>query len=84
MIFMLRRNALTMAAVIALILILILALLAPAIVPYPQDIADKTNLSENFSHLRQRTCSGRMSLDAMCSAASCTERESPSARLCLQ
>lgn len=48
MIFMLRRNALTMAAVIALILILILALLAPAIVPYPQDIADKTNLSEKF------------------------------------
>lgn len=45
MIFMLRKNALTMAAVIALILILVIALLAPVIVPYPQDIADKTNLS---------------------------------------
>ena len=48
MIFMLRKNALTMAAVIALILILVIALLAPVIVPYPQDIADKTNLSEKF------------------------------------
>ena len=48
MIFMLRKNALTMSAVIVLILILILALLAPVIVPYPQDIADKTNLSEKF------------------------------------
>ena len=32
MIFMLRKNALTMAAVIALILILVIALLAPVIV----------------------------------------------------
>ena len=48
MIFMLRKNALTMAAVIALILILVIALLAPVIVPYPQDIADKTNLSVKF------------------------------------
>ena len=36
MIFMLRKNALTMAAVIALILILVIALLAPVIVPYPR------------------------------------------------
>ena len=48
MFFMLRKNALTMAAAIALVLILVIALLAPAIVPYPQDIADKTNLSEKF------------------------------------
>lgn len=48
MLFLLRKNALTMAAVISLLLILILALLAPAIVPYPQDIADKTNLAEKF------------------------------------
>ena len=64
MIFMLRRNALTMAAVIVLILILILALLAPAIVPYPQDIADKTNLSEKFqpsltSQIRQTEANSR-------------------------
>ena len=33
MFFMLRKNALTMAAAIALVLILVIALLAPAIVP---------------------------------------------------
>ncbi len=49
MVFLLRKNALTMAAVIVIILILLLALLAPIVVPYPQDIADATHLSEKFS-----------------------------------
>lgn len=74
MIFMLRKNALTMAAVIALILILVIALLAPVIVPYPQDIADKTNLSENSSPLHRRTYSERMSSGAMFLVEFFTER----------
>lgn len=84
MIFMLRKNALTMAAVIALILILVIALLAPVIVPYPQDIADKTNLSEKFQPLHRRTYSERMSLGATCSAEFCMERGFHSARLYLR
>lgn len=84
MIFMLRKNALTMAAVIALILILVIALLAPVIVPYPQDIADKTNLSEKFQPPSSAHLFGTDELGATCSAEFCMERGFHSARLYLR
>lgn len=84
MFFMLRKNALTMAAAIALVLILVIALLAPAIVPYPQDMQTKQTFRKSFSPLRRRTYSERMSLGATCSAEFFTEQGFHSARPCLR
>ena len=46
--YLLARNRLSLFALILLCLIVLLALLAPWIVPYPQDIADEAHIADKF------------------------------------
>ncbi len=46
--YLLARNRLSLFALILLCVIVILALLAPWIVPYPQDIADEAHIADKF------------------------------------
>ncbi len=47
-VFLLFRNRLTAAAMIILILIVLVALFAPYIIPYPEHISDAVNMGEKF------------------------------------
>lgn len=46
--YLLSRNHLSLLALIVLAVVVILAILAPAIVPYPDDIYDEAHISEKF------------------------------------
>lgn len=46
--YLLSRNKLSLAALIVLIILLLLAVFAPAIVPYPQDLLDETHIADKF------------------------------------
>ena len=46
--YLLARNRLSLFALVLLILIVLMALLAPWIVPFPQDIADEAHIAEKF------------------------------------
>lgn len=47
-VFLLFRNRLTAAAMVILILIVLVALFAPYIIPYPEHISDAVNMEEKF------------------------------------
>lgn len=46
--YLLAKNKLSLLALIVLVLLVAMAILAPWIVPYPEDIADETHISEKF------------------------------------
>jgi len=46
--YLLAKNKLSLLALIVLILLVAMAICAPWIVPYPEDIADETHISEKF------------------------------------
>lgn len=46
--YLLARNKLSLLSLIILLTIVLMALLAPWIVPYPEDIADRANVAEKF------------------------------------
>lgn len=47
-IFLLFRNKLTAAAMVVLVLLILTAILAPYIIPYPEHISDAVNMQEKF------------------------------------
>jgi peptide/nickel transport system permease protein len=47
-VFLLFRNRLTAAAMVVLLLIILVALFAPYIIPYPEHISDAVNMQEKF------------------------------------
>ncbi|MFI3312319.1 MAG: nickel transporter permease [Eubacteriales bacterium] len=46
--YLLARNKLSLSATILLVIILLMTVLAPYIIPYPEDISDSTNVSEKY------------------------------------
>lgn len=46
--YLLARNKLSLIALIILVLLMLLAIFAPAVIPYPRDIADETHIAEKF------------------------------------
>ena len=46
--YLLAKNKLSLLSLIVLILLVVMAILAPWIVPYPEDIADETHITEKF------------------------------------
>lgn len=46
--YLLAKNKLSLSALIILGIIIVLALLAPVVVPYPQDIADEAHIEQKF------------------------------------
>lgn len=46
--YLLSRNKLSLAAVVVLVLLFLIAVFAPMLVPYPQDLFDETHIADKF------------------------------------